>query len=197
MGVNSHIYLDPTARLSDVTLVIGILAGLKAEKRFYDGKYATTGPYGARVEGVKAEACSFPELAAITIENGIGGTGRHCYWHWESEPNIAIPNAHMLSPKANPFWIAVGKRLVDFFGGIMVYSDCDGNIDHAANRPRDTNFVQTGKAWADFQDEMLALQPVTLEEYHEANKLSAYTMLDQEIDYMYNEYFNKQKEELV
>jgi hypothetical protein len=197
MGVNSKIYLDPTARLSDVGIVIGALAGLEVEKVFFDGKFTNTGSYYAKVQGVVISPTSMPELVTILVQDSICGKSRYCHWHWESEPNAVITNAKLLSPKAVPFWIAVGKRLVDFFGGAMICSDCDDSINFVANRPRHTNYVESGKAWTDFQDEILNIKPISIEELLEANQLSAYTESEEDLKKGYDDWFSMLKQNKV
>ncbi len=159
--------LPVDVRIADVAKVIGILAGLPADKEPLGG-----GSYCCRVHGVEVKPSGMAEVATITINGDLvdGEKQHYSTWHWEPEDE-----GRLLYPKANPFWIAVGLKLVDFFGGTIVYTDTDGRKpNHRAKKPRQSNNPQDGKPWQDFQDAILAVKPLTKAELRAADKLSAY-----------------------
>jgi hypothetical protein len=72
--------------------------------------------------------------------------------------------------------MAIMHRLVDFFGGILDYNDCDdidNNYEVEAkswedNRPSD------GEAWYRLQNRILDLKPITEEEWRSYDKVAYY-----------------------
>ena len=172
MSVNSLILLPPDVRIHDVAMVIGILSGLKPHKQMLSG-----GGYACHVDGAKADSCqNMPEMSTITVTGDLidGETNHYTTWHWEPDNNTK--GERLLYPKANAFWIAVGRRLVDFFGGSIVYCDFDNKVNYSAKKPRRRNNPSDGDQWHAFQDEMLVLNPLTQSELEAANELSAYKM---------------------
>lgn len=166
MGVNTKILLPPDVRARDVADVIGILAGLKPTKTMLTG-----GSYAADVEGASVRPTSIAEMAEIVIKGKLidDEPMHHCCLHWESETV-----GRLLSPKCTAFWIATGRRLVGFFGGQITYSDCAGGVDFKAVRPRSRNNPETGQEWQDFQDEILAVKPLTKIEIAKWKSYAAY-----------------------
>lgn len=186
MGVNTNIYLPHDVKLDDVADVIGQLLGLKVRWRsvkaiFGGGKYRY-------VAGVKLHPCEdMPQLCGITFSPPKGKTlvdgedGHHVNYHFEPGSQYAGKYGRLLMPHAYPVWIAVAIRLAKFFGGKVVYRDCEG-ITKAygtyANRyfpkPRATNCPEDGKPWEDFKEAKYSIEPLTQKDLDRANKVAAY-----------------------
>ena len=79
-------------------------------------------------------------------------------------------------PRSTASNIALGKRLVDFFGGFVDYNDCDNSdSDYAvAEKTADECDPQDGQPWDDFQERMFNLKPITKEEIEACRQYSAY-----------------------
>ncbi len=170
MGVNSIILLPPDVHLDDATQVIGILAGLPAEKQTLGDSYC------CRVPGAVAACSCMPEMATITLTGNLvdGDSEHYTTWHWESE---RARGERLLMPRASAFWIAIGRRLVDFFGGSICYNDCgDLNPNYVSATPRRLNNPSDGLPWRNFQDEKLRLKPITKAELEEADELASYKL---------------------
>jgi hypothetical protein len=161
MGVDCKIKLPDDVRVSDVAKAIGILAGLPATRWDIGDK----GAYAAHVDGCDVKSCDpVPECAVINLPD------RQVlyYFEWGS-------GGRGLMPRSTPFWIAVGARLCQFFGGEMDYDDCDEiACDFSCDKPRLCNCPEYGQEWQDLQDELLAIKPVTKEELKFAERLAAY-----------------------
>src|SRR5581483_9606267 len=122
MSVDCHITLPDNVRVDNVADVIGIAAGLKPVWEYSDnGKHKWV-----KVRGVEARSSGVvPGMALISIRSTghllVDGEDQHSgYYHFE-----ACHDGRLLSVTSTAFWIAVGHRLVDFFGGSIDYQDCD------------------------------------------------------------------------
>jgi hypothetical protein len=81
-------------------------------------------------------------------------------------------------PRSTPFWIAVGKRLVQFFGGEIDYQDCD-EIDVDFARPSKSlkiNDPQDDDEWDTFQRRLFRLKPLMVEDIKDADQYAAYKL---------------------
>lgn len=170
MGVDCRILLPPDARIRDVADVIGILAGLNPE---WDDSIPSVS-----VPGATAKPSSLAECAEITIvsKNGEflvdGETSHWLLFHWEPSEESGM---HLLMPHSTAFWIALGKKLVSFFGGSIDYNDCDSkDVDYRAKKPRRRNNPTVGKPWDDFQKAMFNIKPLTEKDLEKAEKYAAY-----------------------
>lgn len=164
MGVNTKISLPPNVRLRDVAMVIAALDGVELKKRTLD---AQKGSYAARSEKVWMETvATIPECAYIYWINANNVQRRVMYhFEWESKPGW-----HGLLPNQSDWWIAAGKRLVNFFGGEVDFNDCDDECcDYQQPiEPDNLNHPTDDKPWHDLQDRLLRIQPLTEEEVHNA-----------------------------
>ena len=172
MGVNSEVYLPSDVRVEDVADVLGILAGLKPQKKHFKS-YGGDGFY-VEVEGVEVKICeNVPSMVEIILSGDlVDGEQGHCVsYHFECKRG----GERMLYPKSTPFWIAVSKKLCKFFGGCIDYHDCDaGGINARWKKPRKKNNPDDGKPWNDLEKAKLALKPVSMKEIRDANKLAGY-----------------------
>ena len=173
MGVNALIKFSYDTEIDDVADVIGILAGLKPHKmEIGNGK-----AWAVRVDGAKAKGhVDIPQMAdiVVTAPKGTrlidGEQGHYCTWHWRGD-NC---KGWLLYPTSNAFWIAIGRRLVKFFGGSICYSDCDGKVNYRAKRPRRRNNPSNGKEWQRFEQAMFDVKPLTKDEINQARQFAAY-----------------------
>lgn len=161
MGINTFVKLPDNVRLEDVAKVIGIAVGYKPETIASRNNPAVS---WTEVNGVEIKTTSVPSMVNIVFG------GRHCSYFFEHESG-----GRLVYTKSTSFWIAVSKRLVDFFGGEVDFNDCDeSDVDYKKkansskiNRPSD------GKAWYDFQARLLKVKPIHRDEvdddYYEYN----------------------------
>lgn len=166
MSTNTRIILPTDVRIDDVATVIGKLAGLPAVKKDSDKSFFTS------INGVKIIPSSMAEMAEIVLEgNMIDKQKKHfVYYFFEGEHG-----KREICPKSTAFWVAIGKRLVEFFGGKIDYNDCDNiDWDYESQIPREHNDPNDGKEWNDFQEEIYNLKPITKLELKEAQKFASY-----------------------
>jgi len=182
MGVDCNIHLPANVRVRDVADIIGILAGKKTTVKTMNG-----GGLSVDVEGVKVEPTSIPEMVQITVKGPFSkdaqaargdNEGLFCYYHFESEDKYV--GWRDLNPRSTPFWCAVARSLVDFFGGEVDYNDCDTTRVDYRRSPR-TNLVNcpsNNPEWDRFQKRMAAARPLAAEDFKRADKVSAYKLAD-------------------
>jgi hypothetical protein len=63
----------------------------------------------------------------IDFQDAVG-SNYHCMIHLDIEDEY-FNYGKLINPGSTPIWHAIGKRLVDFFGGKMLYSDADNYDD--------------------------------------------------------------------
>jgi len=166
MGVDCRIWLPGRVRILDVADVIGILAGMKPEKRPFstseDGGWSTHVP-NVRTEGIP----EMPHCALIYFEHN--GETRTVLYHFE-------PGAgeRLLMPSSTALWLAIGSGLIHFFGGRLDYNDCDSED---ANETATVNYdiaPSDGEPWYEFQQRKLDLKALTKEDIDKYKPNAAY-----------------------
>ena len=168
MGVDCRIMLPDRVRVRDVAEVMGALTGLPVGKRFFDKNNEVQG-WAAHVDGVIVRPSNTSSLCEIQWTTPDNATHFVLYFFELSEVV-----GRLMMPRSTAFWIAVGKRLVIFFGGELDYNDCD-NKDVDYRRKRRTDCMPSdGKPWYRFQERILKIVPITEAEYANAAKHSAY-----------------------
>lgn len=174
MGVDINCYLPDSVSIEDAATALARLAGLPIERH-----EMTTGWY-ATVPGVATVGLpGLPSCAEIRFERD--GEQRHVLWHWDAN----LQGHRLLAPRSTAFWIAVCRGLIDFFGGMMIYNDCNDHTDPATGATRfdyeqpdrgwEANHPSTGEPWQRLQERLLALPPLTPEEIRQWDTQAAYT----------------------
>ena len=170
MGVNVHTKLPADVRLNDAADVIGILAGLPINEE--SGYLLVDGVRINSVDGGKREGKYFggmPGMAEMHFEGDmVDDEDLHFgLWHFEGSGGTRF-----FGPRSTPFWIAICRRLVDFFGGELVYYDISGSLCDYRKIPRFSNDVEDEYGGSDLFLRMAErkrnLKPITLEELADA-----------------------------
>lgn len=137
MGIDVNIYLEPHAKTEQVFEVILKLFGNEFEKKVFqndkepdfDSKPSITNKW--YFEPVKNSdnqiELSDHSYFRFTFTSCIGEKFSHLIHLDCDEGHIPISKA--LMPHSTATWCAIGKRLVDFFGGKLVYSDSSDDED--------------------------------------------------------------------
>ena len=77
-------------------------------------------------------------------------------------------------PRSTASNIAMCKRLADFFGGRVDYSDCDSTeCDYYVDEQPDIN-AYDGEAWERLQTRKLNIEPLTADEIAACQPFAAY-----------------------
>lgn len=166
MGSDCLIQLPGNVRVKDVANILAILDGVPAMKYVH-----SSGVYWAQVA---AKAEGIPEIAGCARITWTGLSGpRHVLYHFEPDVNIG---GRLLMPRSTAWWIAAGTRLVQFFGGNLVYNDCGDQTPDISWTPQSNwkNCPSSGKAWDDFQDRLLSMKPLTDQEIQDVQKHAVY-----------------------
>lgn len=165
MGVDTIITLPFRARVRDVADVIGILAGCQRER------YAINGDNSfLRVLGVSVSSTiGIPECAEIQINGPLvdGEPAHYVIYHHEDA------NGRVLMPPSTAFWVAVGLRLIEFFGGTIRYKDSEDGVNESRPEQPDIH-AEDNELWAHLLQRKLALKPLTKKDLKDAAKVAAY-----------------------
>jgi hypothetical protein len=105
---------------------ISVRIALPKSARIYDVANAAASLMGCHRRNIEYTLCS-STLTRITFygPNGslVDGEDEHMLsFHNENE---YLPSHNLLTVPSTPFWIAVGKGLAKFFGGLVDFNDSD------------------------------------------------------------------------
>ena len=175
MGVDTRIYLPTTCSVRNVGNVMGAYMGLPVKKQSFRDN---TGYYvivdGVQINGVPDISCIAIDLKGKLVD---GEEHHHLLFHFETE--YQDTPMFLLCPRSTPLWIAIGKKLINFFGGHMVYQDCGDwdDLENIYSQPCKSlryNRPSDGDAWTAFQDKILSIVPLTQDDLNECKKYAAY-----------------------
>lgn len=139
MGVDTKIYIDPHATAKQIFYLMLKIVGQEIEPVVFDDKKADfklppskNNPWHFRF--VKNDENNIVprdiSYFVMKFQDPVGGH-YECLLHLDTEDEYS-DYRKLLNPGAIPVWHAIGKRLVDFFGGKMLYSDA-GDYDDPDN----------------------------------------------------------------
>jgi hypothetical protein len=168
MGVDTRISLPSNVRVRDVAKVMAASLGCKVTRRIIP---RSSGIF-AECEDVKIDSASMAELCNIELHNcTVGSESQWFLFHWE----LSGGKKGML-PRSTAINIAIGMRLIKFFGGSIDFQDCDSTqIDYIADeKSNDENCPTDGREWDNLQKRILAIEPITDTEIQECEKFAAY-----------------------
>lgn len=160
MGVDTCIYIPDTVRIRDLANAIGILAGLKIET---ENEYKT-------VKGIEVKNSSVLGCVDIDFKSPIDKENHNVMLHLEPK----MRNYKLLMPRSTPFWLAIGIRLINHFGGLMDFNDSDAIDFDESRQENPLNGAYDGETWRMKQEELYSLEPMTKEEVNAMNKYAAY-----------------------
>lgn len=172
MGANCKIYLPANVRIHHVARVVGRLSGGVCTRNVLN---KTT--WAADVADVRVSPTSVISMAEIHITRTCVDRENihHTFYHFESEGGLRL-----LAPRSTAFWLIVGARLVDFFGGHVVFNDCgDSETDYdAPHKPNSKNCPEDGSDWQDLQKRIEEIVPITETEWRSWDRYAAYKIDD-------------------
>lgn len=174
MGVGARITLPGFVCLRDAADVLGILAGAVQERGTLNNTDGAWYVHAADVE-TKPSGDTLPECARIHLNfTAVDGHDKHfVLYHFE----WGHDGTRGLMPRSTPFWLAVGKGLVDFFGGQLDYNDCDDeDVDYEVPAQIQYANLDSDARWQRFQEAKWALKPVSREDMDAMAAHAAYTL---------------------
>ena len=154
MGVDTRIQLKPQTQLRNVADVIGVLLGCIPRLEPLGG----TNSKSCRVAGVKVASSTVETCADILIVPEHGET-RNILYHFESEDGC---RGLLLRCYAEN--IALGVRLVEFFGGSIDYNDSDESDCDFTAKGLPFASADAGQSWDQLQEAIHSLRPLTYSE---------------------------------
>ena len=159
MSVNCTVTLPHTAALSDITAAVGILLGCP---RTFDPDHGWV-----IVKGARAVPGSMPECPGIRVETPAGRRARYLF-HYE------LKGGRGILPRATPEGIALGRALVQTFGGTFEAHD-RGDVTPEHYPVPDCLDVEDGPAWYQRQALLAALCPLTSDTIDACRAEAAYS----------------------
>lgn len=174
MGVDCQIKLPDNVSIRYVSKVLGVLAGCppkKSEEGFVDVHDAR--PSRLLFDGIEGCANIVAEnISGDALKTRGGESTLIVLYHFEP-----TGGGRLLMPRSTAFWIAIGKGLVDFFGGRLVYADCDGTVFYdVKQKSDDENHPEDDDAFWNLQERVFNLKPLTMKDFIDADKHAAYKL---------------------
>jgi hypothetical protein len=187
MGVDCRIQIPLDVPIEEVADAMGILAGLPIQTKTIESCGQAI-PYPV-VQGITYKMYDkTPGMVDIllnketVIDALVDGDNMHSvYFHHCSydEPNGKVCN--IMSPPSTSFWCAIGKKLVNFFGGRVIFNDSDyekGTNVYTSKRhcPVDKwgRIPSDGKPWDKYQAAFAKLSPLSANDLERAGECAAY-----------------------
>lgn len=179
MGVDCNIVLPHNVQVQYVAKVIAKLAG--APSRMVPLGSSHPNSKYVKIDGLKVEGVvEVPELNRISVSLPDGTLS--VQYHQEVSARWA--GCKLMLPRSTAFWLAMGRRLIEFFGGGLVYSDhdFDGKTFNETVPPKsnDENGPEDGDPWQSLQDRVHAIQPLTRAEIRAMRRYAAYEDEDED-----------------
>jgi hypothetical protein len=135
MGINARIYLNPHTNATHVhevcQKVVGVNFNIKTFSKggidSIDLKKPSSKENSWYLKPGK-ESQGNIELSDVNYFNlnfkDVADNSYSCLFHFNVEDDeYSFNNEKLMGPPSTPVWCAIGKRLIDFFGGKMLYSD--------------------------------------------------------------------------
>lgn len=179
MGVDTKLFLPNSVQPDDLADVAGILAGLPFS--YETLKNSTSGIKHVNVYGAQAKPTSIAGMCEIVLDARQKDAKKHgstalidgedvhfAYFHFDTEMGMRL-----FSTKSTGFWIAVCKGLGNFFGGMLDYDDCDA-VPVNETFWEKQNLHWTDEAFDVFHKRLSEVEPLTVSDLIECNKLAAY-----------------------
>ncbi len=144
MGINARIYLNPHANATHVhevcQKVVGVNFDIKTLAK--DGLSSVdlknpTSKNNSWYLKPSSDSKGIIEPSDVNYFNfnfkDVADNSYSCLFHLNlDDDDYSLNNEKLMSPPSTPAWCAIGKRLIDFFGGKMLYSDA-GDFDDSKN----------------------------------------------------------------
>ncbi len=174
MGVDCEIRLPQNVKVGNVAKVIGASLGCPVRcSNFHDNSGVLTF-WSAEVENIEIQGTT-PRYAMVNIiirQKTVDGEINQAIFYYFEPPF----DGRLLSQRSTALWLAVGHRLVDFFGGEIDYQyfgemEPDYSVPH---KTREENSAEDDDTWDNLQERFLAIKPITEEEWRSYDQKAAY-----------------------
>lgn len=187
MSINTKIYLNPHAHPKEVLEVIQkslgtdfIQSGLRND---FDPQKPTSKENSWSLKLPKN--CGNIELTdvdyfTLNIKDPLNQNYNTLFFFkGEDDPEV-LNNEKLLSPKCSTIWLALGKKLVDFFGGKMLFSDSSSKENEKWYINKKGSFPQKMKGqsgddrWYQYYNSLSKVKILTTQDLSEMEPFSCY-----------------------
>jgi hypothetical protein len=132
MGVDTKIILSPHAKAEQVLEVIQKIIGVEFEYHTFEKVKPDFAKPSSKDNAwhckPKESSDNYIKLEAVdyfTLHfKDCAGNQYYTLFHLDNE-DYDTELSKLMGPRSTGVWCAIGKRLVDFFGGKMMYADCN------------------------------------------------------------------------
>lgn len=177
MSTNCKLYLPSTVRLKDVLTVLSRAVGHKIEKVPFSSGSSS---WYAKSDGAYAKPLGTNDHEMLYL---TWSGGRMIPWTFEGDGGTRL-----LFPLSTPFMCALCKKLVEFFGGELIYDEsCDeDDVENVLRvKPKPTVDPKDDSTYEPFQKRLSAVTPLTMDDINEGKIVSAYDH-DHDHDYLFD-----------
>jgi hypothetical protein len=149
MGSNTRIYLSNHAKTEDVFKVIQKIMGAEFTQSTSGGRSVNknkpasqTNPWVIKFKKNDSDTIklSSPSYFQFYFIDPIGNTQSTLYFFEGMDSDYSYQQEKYMNPSSSPIWGVLGKRLVDFFGGKVLYNEStnsdDPNSWHFCDNPK-------------------------------------------------------------
>lgn len=179
MGVDTRILIPRWVSGDDIGVFLALSAGAKKEITHYEKhdfftiQAQTLGFRSCSTPKADGRSSEFPSMVEISFEDA-DQKHRLVYMHLYPENG----DGFLLMPRANPLWIALGKRIVKAYGGKVQFCDYSDEYDVEVNDEdaviKKEDFQDGNEGFQKRHAFLKSVNPLTPEELMEANAAAAY-----------------------
>lgn len=168
MGVDARIYLPPQVAVDYVAEAIAIAGGAKWEDQDIGG--ARDKLIVVKVPSLEVKPASVVSLVDIRFFDEIRQVHRYVNYHFE----FGMKGERGFMPRSRAYWLAVGKKVVDAFGGRLDYADCDDSDADYEVEVRWPEEWERNPGYQQLQTILRGITPVTAEDIAAMADFAAY-----------------------
>ena len=165
MGVDAKIFLPPQVAVHYVAEAIAIAGGAQWEKSVLRDDLEVVS-----VPSLELKPSSVITLAEIRFHDSIRNQPHWIAYHFE----FGGKGERGVMPRSHPYWLAVGKKVVDAFGGRIDYADCDDSSNDYEAPVRWPEGWEDGPGYQALQAILRSITPVTDEDIRAMEEYAAY-----------------------
>ena len=166
MGIDTKILLPPAVQVQSVAEAIGILLGCPKRKQTLDGSHKPF--YVVWVDAVKLVAIpDMPTCVHIVVSHE--SIKADYLYHFEGRDG-----QRLLMPRSKAENIALGRALIQLFGGKIDYADCDSVDVDLEYPPADWLCLENDKNFDIFNEALWQLEPLRKADIDLCKQLAAY-----------------------
>lgn len=177
MGVDCRAYIPVGTPPEDITDALAIICGAEVEKQIIDGGSGRSFPAHHMVEAsytLKMEE-NFWATVRLMTPLAVANSFNPSMWYPQYREGAFY---WTLNERSYAFPIAVFKKLIDFFGGKVLYQDGQEQVFHESKglvkRKANGGVPDDGRAYDRYQMQFLGLRKPTYKELAAADEESHY-----------------------